>query len=214
LMLRWPRKAILFPRWGEALRQRRRRVPQEAGCSCGPLHAFVAPALEAAGSPCKPGQDGAASCLSKVDVMCLLKVRAAERVATASECCVSECCETIRAERGCNRLLSDAEARERERWQGGGLKPPGALTAPVAHLPTDYMQWLDAQQPYEVRHMRGWRPHLIVQSGTPPFDEHVLDADCSLAAHSLHLYTAGYRFHVLPQVPPPTPALALPPELI
>jgi hypothetical protein len=51
-----------------------------------------------------------------------------------------------------------------------------------------------------VKHVRGWRPPLLMQSGAPPFDEDVLDPDCSMAAQSLHLYTAGYRFHVLPQV--------------
>lgn len=48
--------------------------------------------------------------------------------------------------------------------------------------------------------MRGWRPPMLMQSGAPPFDEDVLDPDCSMAAQSLHLYAAGYRFHVLPQV--------------
>jgi len=48
---------------------------QEAGCSCGHLHAFVAPVFEAAGAPCKADQEGAASCLSKLDALCLMKVK-------------------------------------------------------------------------------------------------------------------------------------------
>lgn len=51
-----------------------------------------------------------------------------------------------------------------------------------------------------MKHVHGWRPPLLMQSGAPPFDEAVLEPECSMAAQSLHLYSAGYRFHVLPQV--------------
>lgn len=82
---------------------------------------------------------------------------------------------------------------------------------PRGHLPTALNEaWFSASAPYEVDYVEGYEPYVVApREQLPPFDARFRGYGLNKVIHAYAMAAAGFRFMVLPGVPP-GPVAAMP----
>ena len=75
---------------------------------------------------------------------------------------------------------------------------------PRGHLPTALNEaWFSASAPYEVDYVEGYEPYVVaLREQLPPFDARFRGYGLNKVIHAYAMAAAGFRFMVLPGVPP------------
>ncbi|GMT35690.1 hypothetical protein PFISCL1PPCAC_26987 [Pristionchus fissidentatus] len=86
-----------------------------------------------------------------------------------------------------------------EDWDEGKVQPFRTNIWPAGHNATDYEQWRDSEESYEVQWQPGYEPYAVIaRNSTPLYDERFVGFGWNKVSHLMSLHAEGFKFEVVP----------------